>query len=66
MQPYQRAKLLAGLSRKHRAFVEATFPPFAVCQRTRYYASDAAHKVEPGSTASLSGMYVGTPEKQKY
>jgi len=41
MQPFQRAKLLAGLSRKHRALVELVAPPFAIAPQTRWYAAEA-------------------------
>jgi hypothetical protein len=48
MQPFQRAKLLSGLSRKHRAILESIAPPFAIASQTRWYAA------EP--TGSLSCM----------
>jgi hypothetical protein len=52
MQPFQRAKLLANLSRKHRAFLEVALPPFAAGQQARWYAAEAGRDEHK----SLSGM----------
>jgi DNA polymerase gamma 1 len=54
MQPFQRAKLLANLSRKHRAFIEVTLPPFAASQQARWYASETRRDgEEAGGSLSL-------------
>ncbi|QDS76177.1 DNA-directed DNA polymerase gamma mip1 [Venturia effusa] len=54
MRPFQRGKLLSNLSRKHRAFIETSFPPNGRHPPTRYYATEVAGNVDDGCRASLS------------
>ncbi|KIW03451.1 uncharacterized protein PV09_05221 [Verruconis gallopava] len=62
MQPFQRAKLIAGLSRKHRAFLEVTLPPFALLAQVRRYAADTSGR--DGEEKTCSSLSV--PSKARF